>query len=1065
MRPSNRLFISFLNALALLVLSACSLGKPGIREDAPQDAASFYVEKTSVSVTSQETDADISLPTAKIFSFKACMKESQHSQIVANHLFLIHGGAEEQSATSDASGCVTWSEKIKYNHLAEAHWVQALRSLQAKGLQTGQRRTTWALNPWEDQAESLAEKKIPDIIEAGQAESALNAESKQGIWIDDLRLTIDEKRVSEEGVVLNVEIRTQPSWPVLKTRGRRILEPITKGSFSAEILLINALTENGKEVHRPASRALSVQGQIVNNALLLESDKLILPSSARYGQIQLALKIKALGGPKNLATFEGVFNIGEYDQMKGNFFSRLKNIFEEKQGSYKLAEYLTDTQTPAPPLGTDSSILSKDPGSPVSYQKSQVQIPPLEFASIGFRQSGSARREKIFTVSACFLAPLDSKPLRAQSFDVQKVNGGKETLRSNDRGCITWEDSLAFDYLQPECWLSKAVQITNANFSMKQNLTLLINPWSEGFSAARDARQVGQQELQCASGKSKIVILRYDFNKKSVDYPIDRFLNIQVKKDGILKLQPRLKRPSLVDPTGFEDTPLPAGKYLLRWAVVDHSTPPEQKVRPLIYQAEEKTVQVDVGGTIAESISLESSNLKALGNTNDLIIEVSPLEANTNLTSAVYRGPIVLSNADEGANMELLDESENSQSWFSTLQAQLKKDREEQHKLQEQLSRKESFAANENLTILNLNDDKAMNAFVQILAQPIAWRTGREAEQKQEQLLSQELKQELKEWQKTGKFKTDLAGRFCTFWFYHQFPKLFAKAGDSLTLTQTAPQIARLTQACQQDSKGNIKKYFDLQYRYFMKDATKIKNLTTEIKDLTFNSSFSLSQTHDDSVTKTFSADVSAGLSTSKWMSPFSIAGGFRYQVAHAQSNRQGMANSSVFQSGESLQMEKLNFLIQASSYEKCSVLRLNPEILSSEQKPLLQWLSQRMKPGASAALQQEKLHQELTRGFLLCDGEVQTRPVKFTESYFVLNQKNPYTQVIDSSSDLGRPLFMAVRGLNDFRRLLQMLGGQVKAPGSSSLEIQAQNTRRSGLAPVFSGRLPTYPGQYVADE
>ncbi len=1049
MWPFNK--TKFYGLFLSLSVVACSMGTPQERENPLAESATFLIDQTEVSVIGLEKHSALSLPLAKVYSFKACLKDSRYSKPIQNQKFEISGGSQTSTASTDSAGCLTWNEKISYNHLADAHWIEAVRTLTAQGLQKGQKKLKWALNPWENQGESFLNKKILSLVPAEQAQAVLEKETTQGLWVDDLRLTVDEKKITSEGVYLGIEIRTLPNWAVQKTSGR-VLEPITEGEFEAEMILINVLNENGREVRRSLSKPVLTEGRIVNNSLLLQSDQILLKPASRYGQIQLGLIIRPKNGPKNLGSFEGAFAMGEYDQIKGSSFSRLKNSFQDKQGALKLSQYVTESAVPALNLGTENSELTRKTEQSTGYQKSQVQIAPLDLNHVGYRHSKGQQREMIFSVTACMMGPLDSKPLRAQNFEIQKTNGSSESLRSNDKGCVTWEDSLAFNYLDAECWISKPVRIANTNFGMNQTLELQLNPWSEGHSGLRDSRQIGKRELTCASGSSKIVLFHYEFDKKQVQYPIDSFLNIKVQKEGIFKLQARLKRPSLTDPTGYEDTSLPPGPYRLRWAIVDQQVQDFNKAENQIYQVQEKTVQIDSSGTVAESLQLESPNLRALGNTNWLLLEISPSESHSNLSVATYRGPLVLANSDDSGNLELLRESQES--LIAKLGEQLKKDQLAQKQNLEQLVSKQAFASRENLAVINLNQETESLPLRKALSFPSAWKAEGQDVWKKMSVVS---RQELIQWQNSGKMNPELGRRFCGFWFYDQLQRPLASRGGVSLLQAKNNDLNRLLEQCYEAVRQNPRNFFDLQYRYFLKSPQKVKNLTAEIKDLNFNSAFTLSQAHDLTFTKTASADVNFGFSFSKWLSPFSIGGGFRYQIARADSERQGAANSTVIQSGESLQLEKLNFQIQAQGYEKCAVIRLNSELLNPDKSNLKKIMSRE--------LTENQIQRELSYGLMFCDGEVRERRVNFQESYYILNQKITSTQALDSNSNLARPLFMAVRGHNDFRRLMNLLGGQIKTPGTAQLDSQVQNTGKTPLAPIFAQGIPTYPSQYVADE
>ena len=96
--------------------------------------------------------------------------------------------------------------------------------------------------------------------------------------------------------------------------------------------------------------------------------------------------------------------------------------------------------------------------------------------------------------------------------------------------------------------------LLEVTLGMNQTLKINVNPWSNGEGAFRDIRFLNTQgqQLLCAEGKSEIIVTGFAFDKKEINYGIDSFLNLRMKKTGLLKLTPMLKRPSLTDPFGFD---------------------------------------------------------------------------------------------------------------------------------------------------------------------------------------------------------------------------------------------------------------------------------------------------------------------------------------------------------------------------------------------------------------------------------------------------------------------------------------------------------------------------------
>src|SRR6185312_6009103 len=137
----SRFKSSILNLKLIVVLSttslmmvACSLPKSS-SGDGKASSATYFVSSSDVSVTTQKLDPKISIPIAKTFSFKVCLKDNRLSQTIVNNNF----ENKTLTQTTDASGCLVWSEDIAYNHLAPAHYLELIRKIKAVGFQKGER--------------------------------------------------------------------------------------------------------------------------------------------------------------------------------------------------------------------------------------------------------------------------------------------------------------------------------------------------------------------------------------------------------------------------------------------------------------------------------------------------------------------------------------------------------------------------------------------------------------------------------------------------------------------------------------------------------------------------------------------------------------------------------------------------------------------------------------------------------------------------------------------------------------------------------------------------------------
>lgn len=96
--------------------------------------------------------------------------------------------------------------------------------------------------------------------------------------------------------------------------------------------------------------------------------------------------------------------------------------------------------------------------------------------------------EKLFNLQACVQDRLTLSPIIDREFRVW-AEGDVVNLKTDIRGCMTWQENHSFNYLEPEAYfrMVRTVEAVSA-FSGKEVLQLKINPWKDGSSAILDSR-------------------------------------------------------------------------------------------------------------------------------------------------------------------------------------------------------------------------------------------------------------------------------------------------------------------------------------------------------------------------------------------------------------------------------------------------------------------------------------------------------------------------------------------------------------------------------------------------
>lgn len=1079
-------------AALLLGLAACSLPSPEKRE--LEDSASFFLDRAEGKFTTTTNHAKFSIPVTRTLSFKACFKSNSKSQSILNHEFEIEAATGAKRATTDGTGCLVWEEEIEFNGLADAKYLLLERQVRSLGRERGARKVSLVVNPWTEQVYSLNDSRVnsKSYVSGKQAALALKGDGQEKIrslWIDDLRVSSEEKRLDATGLHLNFELRAALKYEHLDENGSRKLIDLTKGSFKARFSLIHVVAENGKETRRflYKNEEMIDVPELMNGSLALQSPVLLQRICTR-GQVLLGLSLTPVGAPAGLRGFEGVFFLGECDQIKGAFFARLKT--EPSQKFYADKNYTVETfveegapdpkiqETPNQQPPTQSQ--TNDGGRVEDqdyYQPARIEIPRIDYTSVGFQGQRTVERERTFDAAACLRMGLDRRDLRGQVFQVTKLNGETREIRSLDDGCLTWQDSVKFNVFAPECWSKKQIRIRNANLGMDQTFDLLVNPWTDSPAPVRDLRRTSADQARegCASGESELVTLRYDFEKLYFRYGLDEFLNLEVRKHGPFRISMTLKRPSLTNPAGFAEEPVPVGSYLLRLAVVDITVDDYAKAEGKVFTAFEKVVSINGASTISQELELATKNVKAMGNTNQVVIEVLPLrqdaaallarnpgtpidsliDASIRFKTLTYRGPLLMANNQEGGTLTLVPNS--GASVVKRLIQQFQRDQIAYKTKMAAMSKTAHYARVNKLTLINLHDERSSQGFRASLGNPLGFLYPDSRDTRDSRPVTV---QELKDLIDKG-IDENLRSKLCVFWFndFWQRP-LPGKQHGILLGGRLASAGRMLTMECHRLALRDVRSMFDIETKIFPKGAVLKEAQDGFFRDFNVNQSFSLGRSYSDSVTHNWGWDVSAGLRTPDipGLRMFGISTGVHYSLSRSQTTSDSWSTGVNYSNSINVQLETLRLKIAMDGYEKCLVIKLNPHLFIARERSFWSgenpWVTG-FHPDLTA---QEREHYARS-GYMICEGQPRAEKTEMTETYYVMNQFVPGGQVLDNATENNRPFFVALRGERDLTSFLSYLLSSQEIPKSFEAEFLRGQIQHDPASPVFLRGIPNYPG------
>lgn len=1053
-----RSFKLALSTIWFLSLAACSLPTPEKRSGQNVGGALFYVDKVEGKPVRGLIDQQTSMSIGGTVSVVACVKDYKLQKPIQNHRYQVLRENEViQELTSDANGCLEWTETVHSNPSSQKSYIEFLRVLRGVGVYKGDQQIRFYVNNEDGSVKSGQTATVADAVPEAQttaAPSDTSVAQQARLWIEDLRLAVEEKN-NIGGTLFNFKARTLAQIDRKKMNGETVLDTLNYGTFKVRGQLLHIYPFNGKEVRRPLSGKVEVTSEVVKGSMYIELP-IKVDLICTKGQVQLALEVEPTNS--SISRFEGVFIIADCDAIKGNFFSRLENQAAVKNGQFKIADYLTTT-------GTPSATEMQD-----FYQPARIEIKRLTFSDVGFVGQKSLERERKFQVGACLKTGLDQKAAKAQTLKITRANGTKTEARTNDDGCAFWDDSITFQYLSQECWVDRSVTIENTNLGIKETIALSINPWANNEAFARDKRFIdaNAQINQCATGEAEFVMQSYSFDKKTYQIKMDEFMNIRLEKTGNFQLNFAIKRPSLTEATGYSIEQAPPGDYLLRLAVVDISADDLKDFKTKVFQVSEHVVHSQGAGIIVHPLMLSTSNIRAVGNTNTLLIQLLPLtpekaalakQGKEDLVtfvdpafrnrSMVFKGPIMIANNKEGNALEPVQLAQN-RDLLTQLMIQKDYDDSKYKQLMTVLAKKETLAKEQDLRTVNLNNAQETQSLLQSMNTPPGFKLSDDT--KYVSTVAKSTLQDLQIALNGASLDKTTAERLCMAWFYDFYFRKNTRTGHSPLLNENSAPNALATSCVQTVRQLGINRFFSVEFRHIVKNPVLKSIDQTLVKDVTIASSFSMNRTYTEAVSHSVSMDASVGLKV-PGLSILNVGTGARLAISKSWSNSENHAASNQFSSGIALFLENIRMTIQPQTTEKCAIIRLNPNLFVGDS-----WIPTALDKRLTA----EEKGTLFRKGLLLCEGTQRVRKGTLAENIYVLNQKTVAGQVVDTMSDLGRPFFAVLRGTSDLHSFMSFLQGTYDLPQAANGQEQATEATNKRLERAFLKATPVYPGHYV---
>lgn len=1131
MQTSKMTLVKALLGLSLsTVLAACNLPAPKDKETDNTTAATFTAQAMADKSKALEVrvSGDFALPSSKVFNLQACVKDVAYDKAIAGHDFIIE--ENNTKVTSDKAGCLTWAEKINFNFLGESQYIRIERRIKGLGLHKGVQKVAFAINPW-SHGENLAPvlnpddgANIPALVhgaeESKQALKGFSADNKmtsRPLWVEDGRLFVTEQKLTTAGVELLVEMRPTPSLQLTKMNGEMVLYPLKAGSFKARLKIIHIYQQGGKEVRRLLSESPMMDVKMENASLGVKS-VMSLPAIPTRGQLMLGLELEPVQAPQGLTSFDGIYLLGEYDQIKGASFLRLNTVVAQTK-DFKIANYINATiaevarKSPGTSSTSGDSKASDSQGTTPSssdeedasssevvfdsdaYQKPKIEVSQLEFRFVRVGQEKTSTREVFYTVKACVRNGLDQKNARAHSFKVTKYRQSESepattvTVKTDNNSCINWDESITFKYFDCQRYLKGFVQIENADLGMKEKLEIIVNPWESMGVLARDMRYVDRSEklvLSCTQEsrpRTQVLVEGFSYNTLSYNYGIDSLLNLTVTKKIQVKMEPRLLVYSSLANGRGESERLRDGIYLLKMAVVQNR---DYDSNNTYVTATQKLVTA-MSGQINTDMTFQTQDLKALGNRNNMLVEIYPvdeqkvvlegstlrlkddkatldsaIDTTTGLETPTFIGPVTL-NIDEASrplrvmepssvNAFLLagqgDNSNNGKFIINKIVAEGQKAAAEKRQRIQARADKTQFAKENNLEIINVKaaDEKAPLVKALVGSTKLV-----------ERLIV--TKADLKEIIEKGEISPATAQKLCAFWSSDYFRTMQADKGGVIY------ENSRMAfgMDCYNAVRKDPKRFFQTEKHILVKEVGGSQFQKGFNQGLTVGTSFALSTSHQTSKSRSTSISTKLGLSK-KFLDLLSVGVDLSYTLSWSVSDSNNTNNSISVNTSTSMTVQHNVFKVRVNKHEQCAIVRLNPTLFMKD--PNAGWFTGRRDylSFLNARMSEEDMATAATRGLMICDGEIRQNAIDITENYYLIAQESNSSQMQDNGDARNRNFFIALRSKNDYNRFVLAMKGEAKMPTTATKEEDPAVQAARSMEQLFQMSGPAYPGTFLAN-
>ena len=608
------------------ILSACSSGVQK-QDSSNASSATFLVDQpVSATVDSSTSNAVYkSIATEKLFNFTACVKDIAVTEPIISIPFAIRDEKGEliRTQTTDARGCLYWSEAIPYNSLAAETYIQVTRSIEALRVHKGVQTLSLAIDPWKTGGDALLDlrsQSVPKLADAKLAQKSIGG--KSSLVIEGIQANLEITKTNAASVESTLRLTMQPKVRRMGLDGNSSTEVLSRGQFHIRYQI--TARNNGENI--ALSKVQELNTDFDQGLLNTEQNITIERKPNKENLVEINFSIEPVNAPAGMRTVEGTISLGKFTSevlsanpiFRENAFTELALVKEENTNA--------------------ANASNKD----MDYVLGKVQI---ERVLVTETSQNSGRPTKLqINYKACLKNSISDQPILSQNFTLTVDGSSRNLSTDSDQGCLYWQEILPFQYMEQEHYIKRELNLkSNDGFyaGSEKKASIYINPWQyeniglflvdDRFAPAPTSLAANNSVNPAggAIGGAELVVTGLAANFVGRDFDIDNQLNLSTNRKFRLELHPMIRR---MTAQGWKEEGIGNGRYHLQVAL----EPMDSSDKTVIaYQSLEVEANSD---TIIASIALRFNDLRSIFARNNIVLLLTPVEKNSGLTTKTYMG-------------------------------------------------------------------------------------------------------------------------------------------------------------------------------------------------------------------------------------------------------------------------------------------------------------------------------------------------------------------------------------------------------------------------------------------